>query len=74
MPLSGRNMRALSSADHVQLNHYYVRSRAELAEKIAPEHNRAVGGAQESRACYDPRTKRLQVARPDIVGLPDVRV
>lgn len=49
--LEGRKARGFYSADHLQLNHYYARSKAELAEKVgrgpnlaskAPEYRRKV--------------------------------
>ncbi len=51
VPLSGRSRPAFYSSDHLQLNHYYARSRAELEEKVgrgpnlaskAPEYRRKV--------------------------------
>lgn len=38
VPLSERSIRAFYSAGRIQLNHYYARSRAEVAEKIARGH------------------------------------
>lgn len=43
--LKGRATRAFYSADHLQLNHYYARSEAELAAKIARGSNRTVAAA-----------------------------
>lgn len=40
--LKDRTRRAFYSADHIQLNHYYSRSEAELAAKIARGSNQAV--------------------------------
>jgi hypothetical protein len=38
VPLAARDRREFYSADYIQLNHYYVRSDAELAEKVARGH------------------------------------
>ncbi|SIO10500.1 Glycosyltransferase family 92 [Rhodovulum sp. ES.010] len=46
--LRGRFDRGFYSSDHLQLNHYYTRSEAELAAKIARGSNQRVGSARHA--------------------------
>ncbi|TCM86603.1 glycosyltransferase family 92 protein [Rhodovulum steppense] len=46
--LKGRFARGFYSADHLQLNHYYTRSEAELAAKIARGSNQSVAAARHA--------------------------
>lgn len=46
--LKDRGSRAFYSAEHIQLNHYYTRSEAELAAKIARGSNQSVAAARHA--------------------------
>lgn len=47
-PLSARGERGFYAADHIQLNHYYTRSEAELAAKIARGSNQRVAAEKHA--------------------------